>query len=130
MARPLVIMDASRSHGARNRRRYPRLEVLGLVNGHLMPLDVPLTVLDLSQGGFSVHSSTPFPPGARHHFRFTTLRDEEIAVDATAVHCRLVAADAHGHVGYITGFEFVSSARTDDAVRLLIDTLTSVFSLE
>jgi PilZ domain len=118
------------SRTLRNRRRFPRLQVLGLVEGFLVPLDVPLEIRELSQGGFSVHSASPFPPGSQHHFRFTTTTHEEVTIDATAVHCRLTQADAGGHVTYVTGFEFVSSQRTDEAVGVLIDTLTSVLSLD
>jgi hypothetical protein len=124
-------MSPTRPHGSPpNRRRFPRLQVLGLVDGYLMPLDVPLTVIELSTGGFSVRGSTAFPPGARHHFRFTTGQDREVTIDATAVHCRLVQADAPGTLAYVTGFEFASNARNDEAVAVLIDTLSSVFSLE
>jgi len=104
--------------------------VLGLVDGSLIPLDIPLKVRDLSEGGFSVQSRSPFPPGSRHHFRFTTAREEAVMIDAVAVHCRLAAADVDGHVAYMTGFEFISSARTDEAVNVLIDTLSSLFSME
>lgn len=124
-------MNAPRSRGTPpNRRRFPRLQVLGLVDGYLLPLDVPLTVIELSSGGFSVRGATPFPPGARHHFRFTTGQNQEVTIDATAVHCRLAQADSTGGVAYVSGFEFVSNARSDEAVAVLIDTLSSVFSLE
>lgn len=113
-----------------NRRRFPRLQVLGLIDGFLMPLDVPLAIIELSSGGFSVRGGTAFPPGARHHFRFTTSLEREVTLDATAIHCRLVEAGTHGEIAYVTGFEFASNARNDEAVAVLIDTLSSVFSLE
>jgi hypothetical protein len=124
-------MNSQRPRGTPpNRRRFPRLQVLGLVDGYLLPLDVPLAVIELSTGGFSVRGATPFPPGSRHHFRFTTGQDQEVTIDATAVHCRLVQAGTDGHIAYISGFEFSSDPRTDEAVAVLIDTLSSVFSLE
>lgn len=95
-----------------------------------MPLDVPLVVRDLGQGGFSTESSVPFPPGTSHHFRFTTATDTVVTLDAKAVHCRLASAAADGHFSYITGFEFHSDPMTDEAVGVLIDTLASVLSLE
>lgn len=122
--------DSQTRGPGRNRRRYPRLEVLGLVDGHLMPLGVPLTMVDLSQGGFSARSHTAFPPGAHHHFRFTTPRRDAITIEATAVHCRLAQPDADGHVGYVTGFEFVSNTRTDEAVTVLLDAVSSMFTLD
>ena len=116
--------------GPPSRRRFPRLEVLELVDGALMPSAVALKMIELGVGGFSVRSVTPFPPGARHQFRFTTGRDQEVTIDATAVHCRLVQAGPGNVMAYVSGFEFVSDARSDAALAILIDTLASVFSLE
>ena len=124
-------MDASqRFGGTRSRRRYPRLEVLGEVEGQSVPLDIQLTIRELAQGGFSTESAVPFPPGSRHHFRFTTSLDAVVSLDATAVHCRLASAGANGQHTYVTGFEFASDRETDEGVAVLIDTLTSVLSLE
>jgi hypothetical protein len=104
--------------------------VLGLIEGHLVPLDVALVVRELSQAGFSVLSPSPFPPGSRHHFRFTAANQKMVTLDATAIHCRLTEADADGRLAYVSGFEFASNARTDEAIGVLIDTLASVLSLE
>ncbi len=114
----------------RSRRRYPRIEVLGVIDGHRVPLDVPLTVRDLSQGGFSAESAVPFPPGTHHHFRFTTAMAQEVTLVATAVHCRLASAGADGQFTYISGFEFHSDETTDAAIETLIDTLASVLSMD
>ncbi len=124
-------MDASHRPGAQaNRRRYPRLEVLDQIEGELVPLDVPVTLRDLSHGGFSIVSSNPFPPGTMHHFRFTAAVDAVVLLDATAVHCRLTSASASGEFSYITGFEFVSAEHTEDAIAVLLDTLASMLSLD
>lgn len=114
----------------RSRRRYPRLEVLGLVEGRGLPLDTRLTLRDLSVGGFSTESDVPFPPGSSHEFRFTTALADEIQLWATSVHCRLATADASGRFTYITGFEFHGSNHADRSVAALVDTLDSVLSME
>ncbi len=103
---------------------------MGKVEGQVIPLDVPLTIRDLSEGGFSTESPVPFPPGSHHHFRFTTAAGAEVSLDAVAVHCRLASAGPDGHHSYVTGFEFHGDRTTDAAVAVLIDTLSSVFSLE
>lgn len=95
-----------------------------------MPLDVPLTVRDLSQGGFSAESAVPFPPGTSHQFRFTTAQAQEVLLSATVVHCRLAAAGSDGQFTYITGFEFHSDETTDTSIASLMDTLASVLALE
>jgi hypothetical protein len=114
----------------RSRRRFPRVEVLGMVEGQRIPLDVPMKIRDLSQGGFSAESSVPFPPGTQHHFRFVALNHNEVRLQATAVHCRLASLDADGHYTYITGFEFQPDESSDKSIAAIIDTLTSVLALE
>lgn len=114
----------------RSRRRFPRIEVLDLIDGHRVPLDVPLSVRDLSQGGFSIESPVPFPPGTYHHFRFTTAKRHEVSLDATVIHCRLASAGPDGQFTYVTGFEFHSDESTDESVASLMDTMASVLSLE
>ena len=115
---------------SRSRRRYPRLEVLGLIEGQSVALDVPLTVRELSQGGFSTESPAPFPPGSRNQFRFTTAGGSIVTLDATAVHCRLASINGDGRHTYITGFEFLSDPSSDDSISVLIDTLATVLSLD
>ena len=96
----------------------------------MVPLDVPLKIRDLGQGGFSTESSVPFLPGTHHQFRFTTATHSEVALDATVVHCRLASAGLDRQYTYITGFEFISDESTDKSVAVLIDTLASVLALE
>jgi hypothetical protein len=103
---------------------------MGQVDGELVALDVPLKVRDLTEAGFSTESTVPFPPGSGQHFRFTTKAGAVVHLDATSVHCRLASATADGHYSYVTGFEFHSDPDTDEAVRALVDTLSSVLSLE
>lgn len=123
-------MSSSSPLPFRSRRRHPRIEILGDLEGRRVPLDVPITVRDLSQGGFSVESTTPFPPGTSHHFRFTTPGQPEVALEATAVHCRLASASPDGQVTYVTGFEFHSDAAMDRAVGALIASLATVALFE
>jgi hypothetical protein len=114
----------------RSRRRFPRIEVMGLVEGRRVPLDVPLVIRDLSQGGFSAESAAPFVPGTHHQFRFTTAAGHEVALSATVIHCRLASAGPDGQITYITGFEFHSSETTDKSISTLMDTLASVLALD
>jgi hypothetical protein len=103
---------------------------MGRVEGELVPLDVRLIVRDLGRGGFSCESTVAFPPGTRHRFRFTTPSGAVVSIEATAVHCRLTRADAEGHHAYVSGLEFVSNEATEDAISVLIDTLSSVLFME
>jgi len=112
----------------RSRRRHPRIAVLGEIQGRRVPLDMPITVRDLSLRGFSAESAQPFPPGTRHQFQFTKPDGPEILLEATAIHCRIASATGDGQVTFVSGFEFVSSDATDAAVASLIDTITSVLA--
>jgi hypothetical protein len=115
---------------SRSRRRFPRIEVLGLVNGRRVPLDVPLTVLDLCQGGFSIESRVPFAPGSYHPFRLTTSADDQLTLTATVVHCRLASAGADGQFTYISGLEFHSDDASDPSIAALVDTISSALAVE
>lgn len=124
-------METPKKPGARtSRRRFPRLEVMGRVEGQLVPLDLPLVLRDLSRGGFSCESTVPFPPGTAHQFRFTTPAGAVVTLEASAIHCRLTRVDADGQHAYISGLEFQSSEATDQAVSILVDTLSSVLSMD
>lgn len=115
---------------SRSRRRFPRIEVLGLVDGRRVPLDVRLTVRDLGQGGFSIESPMPFPPGSYHPFRLTTAADDQLTLTATVVHCRLASASADGQFTYISGLEFHSDESSDPSIAALIDTISSALAVE
>ncbi len=101
-----------------------------MVEGQLVPLEMPLTIRDLAEAGFSTESCVPFPPGSHHHFRFTTVDQTAIALEATVVHCRLARAGSDGQFTYVTGFEFHSDASNDASIASLVDTLSSVLALE
>jgi hypothetical protein len=112
------------------RRTTPRLEVLGQLHGHLVSLSVPLVVRDLSAGGFSVESVVPFPPGARHQFRFNTAAGADIVIEAVVVHSRPVAP-LGGVTRYATGFAFChDSEDTAHAVDELLGAVTSVLEFD
>ena len=100
------------------------------MEGRLVPLDVPLVIRDLSQGGFSAESAKPFPPGTHHQFRFTTAAGDEVPLAATVIHCRLASAAPDGEFTYITGFEFQTSETADKSISKLMDTLASVLALD
>lgn len=101
-----------------------------MVEGRRVPLDVPMKIRDLSQGGFSTESSVPFPPGTQHQFLFTAINQAEVSLQATVVHCRLASVGNDGHYTYITGFEFRPDEKSDKSIAAIIDTLTSVMALE
>jgi hypothetical protein len=94
---------------AAQRRRSPRLQLLGEVHGQLVGIALPIVVRDISDGGFSIVTSLEFPKDAVHRFELALDADSRrpVQVQARVVHGRLLAGDPE--VLFVTGFAF-----TDD----------------
>jgi hypothetical protein len=88
----------------RDRRRSPRIPVLGEIQAHLLPEGLPVPVLDLSAGGFALQSVTPFERGTALAFEFHSRHCAKLIVRAVNVHCLHVTADDESW--YIAGFAF------------------------
>jgi hypothetical protein len=103
-----------------DRGRTPRLEVLERIQGELRALDMPVTLLDLSYGGFLMEAPVDFIVGGSHDFRFTAARQALIVLCARVVH-----SAPTGVATYVMGLEFeeADSAAVQDAVELLLDLL-------
>lgn len=109
------------------RRRAPRVEILGQVTGESLTLDAPVTVLDLSTGGFRVETTGPLPTGEPHEFRFKLRDGVSVIVLARVVHQRAVSKRPSGT--HVVGLEFLDGSaeakanRTALVGRILADTL-------
>lgn len=88
----------------REQRRSPRIEVLLRVKGHVVDLDIPIVVHDLSRTGFAVVSEEPFMPGERLEFRLVARDGTDVRVVAEAVHTRPLE---DGRPGHLSGFKFL-----------------------
>src|SRR5262245_8248732 len=60
------------------RRRAPRVEVVGRLHGHIVSVDAPVTVREVSLGGLSFSSTVAFPAGSIHEFRLTMGDDSAV----------------------------------------------------
>ena len=98
------------------RRRTPRMSVVARVHGHLVTLNLPTVILDLSAGGFLMQSPLAFPVGAVEEFRFTA---EEVEVILCARVVRVLTASRPDGVVYMTGLEFLTG-QTEPIMRLLM----------
>ena len=94
-----------------DRRQNPRIELLGEINGQIMPFALPVVLLDLSEGGFAIASPVPFKPNSEYTFQFNGTRKFG-PVRAKDVHCLRVS---HGtsNVSYVAGFSFVLKAPSE-----------------
>lgn len=104
-----------------DRRRYPRLHLVGEFEGHLVPFQIGVRVLDISAGGFAVHSAFEFPQGTTHEFQFAVLRETRPVFRAVVAHSRRVTP-RHGRAFFLAGFEFL--ALSDDA-RDVVDEIVA-----
>ena len=107
-----------------DRRRSPRLELLGRLHGHAVTLNVDVTVRDVSLGGLSIETEFAFPIGALHQFRLTLTDGSWSVVKARVVYSN----PAPNRVGYfVTGFQFVDEpVGARPGVSELIGRITAV----
>ena len=96
---------------AEDRRTSTRIELLGEINGRVMPFKLPVVLLDLSPGGFALASPVPFVRHAEYTFQFNGTRQHG-PIRAKDVHCLRVS---HGSTdaSYVAGFSFVLDQPAD-----------------
>jgi hypothetical protein len=98
--------ETTRSTG-QERRRYPRIEMVGRVTGQVLPQSEPVIVLDMSKSGFSMKTRVRYPIGAVHEFRLVLPDiDEPLTISAQVVHS-VPGQSADGSTHYVSGLHFV-----------------------
>lgn len=119
-----------RSQPIDERRRTPRLEILGQVLGNLAQLNAPVKVRDIGLGGFGIETAFPLPVGAVRSFRFTLADRSFVIVDAKVIDCRTWSPG--GVERFVTDLEFIDSPTEDgkSTAADLIDKLTSDISFD
>ena len=107
-----------------DRRRAPRIEILGRLHGHAVSLDVPVSVREISLGGMALETSFPFPVGAVHEFQLTLGDGAQVRLNGRVMHSRNTSTPT-GQPAYLTGIQFIDEEPADDdsAVGDLIDRL-------
>jgi hypothetical protein len=100
-----MITSESASYVDLDRRKSPRIELLGEIAGQIVPYALPVVLLDLSPGGFAIASPVPFTPDSEYTFNFNATRQHG-PIRAIAAHCLRVS---HGSetTSYVAGFSFV-----------------------
>ena len=99
--------EESTTNTSHERRRYPRIEMVGRVTGQALPLSEPVIVLDMSRSGFAMQTRVVFPVGAVYEFRLV-LPDMSapLTISAQIVHS-VQTKGAAGSVHYVSGLHFV-----------------------
>ncbi len=105
------------------RRRSPRIEILGRVHGQAVSLNVPLTVREISLGGMSFDVPVPFPIDAIHEFRLTLGDGSTVLLRGRVIYCRPFK-HSDGPM-YVCGLHFVDDEPvTGQSVNDVIDRIS------
>lgn len=115
-----TISASARTAMTDDRRRSPRIELMGRLHGHSVSLDLPLKVTQISLGGMAIETSVSFPVGAVHRFRLTLGDDSTTELTGRVMHSRNTAADGAPPL-FHTGIQFVDEQEShEDVVEDLI----------
>ena len=87
------------------RRRAPRVDLVGQVKGELVSVDVPVLVREISLGGMSIETAMPFDVERRLEFLLTLGDGAGVLVLGRVAYCR--AAERAGAPVFITGIQFL-----------------------
>ena len=105
-------------------RRSPRIDVRRRLAGHLVTLDRPLVVRDISLGGFSVESDDELPAGV-HIVRLYEGDRWSVTVTAASRH-RQATRSSDGTITHVMGFEYKDQpAETQHTLRVLFERLAA-----
>jgi len=96
-----------------DRRRSPRIEILGRLHGHSVTLDAPVVVRDFSLGGMAMETPFPFPVGATHDFRLTLGDGALVELRGRVMHCTQVAQQDDASL-YLSGVHFIDEDETEE----------------
>lgn len=95
---------ASPSASLSERRRDRRVNLTSRLQGHLIELDEPVEVLQVSEGGMTLSTRSPLSPRVVHEFR-VRLGASYLLVQGAVRHSRVVVRN--DDVSYQTGIQFV-----------------------
>jgi len=95
-----------------DRRRSPRVEVVGKVQGRVASTDVAIVVREMSLGGMSIESEAAFELGAVTDFLLTLGDGAGVELFGRAVYTRPL--EGSNTPRFLTGIQFVDQ---EDAVR-------------
>jgi hypothetical protein len=93
-----------------DRRRNPRIQLLGRLHGHVVALEVAVTVTEISLGGMAIETDIEFPPDAEHEFQLTLGDDSTVRLKGRVAHSQKVAGEPPR---YLSGIEFIEEAEGD-----------------
>ena len=93
-----------------DRRRNPRIQLLGRLHGRAVALEVAVTVTEISLGGMAIETEIEFPPGAEHEFQLTLGDDSTVRLKGRVAHTHKMAGDTNR---FLSGIEFTEECDPD-----------------
>ena len=93
------------------RRRAPRVDLVGQLRGELVSVDVPIVVREISLGGMSVETSQAFDLDSRHRFVLTLGDGAGVFVLGRVAYSRR-AEGPQGAI-FISGIQFLDDDETE-----------------
>lgn len=102
-----------------DRRRSPRVALMGRVHGKLIPADVPVHLREISLGGMSLESPEGFETGSVLSFVLTLGDGAGVLVAGRIVYSRLI--DGSDPATYVSGLEFVDDDSEEGSVSDLVE---------
>ena len=93
-----------------DRRRSPRIDLMGQIQGELASMDLPIVVLDISLGGMRVATPIAFEVGARGQFLLTLGDGAVVVVTGRIVRCEPLKGASPA--AFVSGVQFLGD---DDA---------------
>lgn len=88
-----------------DRRRNPRIQILGRLHGRIVAMDIAVTATEISLGGMAIQTDIPFPVGAVHEFQLTLGDESSVVLRGRIAHCQRVGDELGGK--FLSGVEFV-----------------------
>jgi hypothetical protein len=130
MAASIGLASTASSAVGADRRRTPRIDVNGRIEGFLESTGEPVRIRDVSLGGFSIETPDPLPEGV-HVMRFSVEGQWSISLSAVTRYSRPFST-VDGASWYLTGFEYLAqhSRATQRTAGYLVERLTSILHFE
>ena len=94
------------------RRKAPRVDLVGKIHGKLTSIEVPILVREISLGGMSFQTSKPFQVNDRHEFLLTLGDGAGILVLGRVAYCNR-SVDELASAAFVVGIQFLDEDAED-----------------
>ena len=96
------------------RRRSARVAILGRLHGHVVSLDVPVAVSDLSLAGMAIQTPIPFIEGTVQEFELALGDNSSVVLRGQVIHSHNIAP-AGAPALFLTGIQFLDDDEPADS---------------